>query len=98
MKLNRLIAGGFLAAALLGGCAANDKCHDEGAEAQKSEACCQDGATAEKSAACCDEGAKARMRGPPGPPPPRSNRPLTLTIAAAVPAQVRPRLFSRPPL
>ena len=66
MKLNRLIAGGFVAAALLGGCAANDKCCDEGAEAKKTEATCPEGATAEKSAACCEEGAKAKDAGAAG--------------------------------
>ena len=60
MKLNRLIAGGFLAAAVLGGCAANDKCSDEGAEAKKGESCCQEGAGAEKAGACCSEGTEAK--------------------------------------
>jgi hypothetical protein len=60
MKLNRLIAGGFLAAALLGGCAANDKCSDEGAEAKKGESCCQEGAGAEKAGACCSRAPRPR--------------------------------------
>ena len=57
MKLNRVFAGGFVAAAFLGGCAANVQCCDEGAEATKSAACCQEGAGAEKAGACCSEGA-----------------------------------------
>jgi hypothetical protein len=59
MKLTKSALASLFAAALLAGCAANDKCCDEdAAAATKTEGQCCSEKAGEKSEACCTDAAK----------------------------------------
>ena len=63
MKLTKSALASLFAAALLAGCAANDKCCDEdAAAATKTEGQCCSEKAGEKSEACCTDAAKSETK------------------------------------